>query len=689
MPAQAVALKRLGLTLDVKELADPLSGVLPAIVNLGGCSASFVSDAGLIVTNHHCALSALQHNSTPQQNRLEQGHLAERREDELSSGPAGRVYVTRAFRDVSAEAHAAIASATDDLERALAFERFEKGLLAECERDRPEIRCELKTFYDGLKVSLVERLELRDVRIVYAPPEAIGNYGGEIDNWRWPRHTGDFAFFRAYVGRDGKPSDYHADNVPYRPARFLRIARKPLATGDLVIVAGYPGRTSTLSVSRELDEIVTYTYPKRLAMFEAFIGAIEQIATKDPAVRIKSTGFVRRFSNFQTKHRGELEGIERFGLVERKREQERALADFIAGDDQRKARSGQALAGIERALETRGAFREPDRALAAEILQARLLYAASVIARVAEERQKPDAERALEYQDRKLADLRDQLAALEQQYHPRLDEALLVLALERQLTTDPKERSPALELLAGPNATHKTIQTAVDALYRTTKLGDRKHRLDLFDRATPATLAQSRDPLIRAGVRLLPLLYEVEARRKRYGGALLLHGARYAEALLDRAGGLVAPDANGTLRLSYGGVVGPPEGGAAFTTAAELVAKHTGTTPFDAPEALRTAVAARNFGAYVSPELGDVPVDFLANAKSTNGNSGSATLDAQGNLVGLLFDGRFDSVASDFAPLDVTRSIFVDLRFTLFVLDAVAKADTLLAELGVEPTTAR
>jgi hypothetical protein len=689
MPRQAEALKRLGLALDVKELSDPLSGVLPAIVNLGGCSASFVSDAGLIVTNHHCAMSALQHNSTPAKNRLEDGHLAARREDELSSGPAGRVYVTRAFRDVSEGAHAAIAGIDDDLERARAFERFEKATLAACEREQPGIRCEVKTFYDGLRVSIVERLELRDVRIVYAPPEAIGNYGGEVDNWRWPRHTGDFAFFRAYVGRDGKPADYHPDNVPYRPTRFLRVSTKPLAAGNLVIVAGFPGRTSTLSLSRELDEVVSDTYPKRLGMFEAFIAAIEAIAQEDPAIRIKGTGFIRRYNNFRTKHRGELEGIERFRLLEKKREDERALAAFIDADPRRKQRSGAAFAGIEQAFAARSAWREADRALTSEILAARLLYAASVIARVAEERQKPDAERALAYQERKLVDLRDQLAALDQQYHPRLDKALLVLALERQLATSAPERSSAFELLAGPHATPDTIRRAVDALYRTTRLGDRRHRLELFDRATPASLAKSRDPLVRAGVSLLPVLLDDEDRRKRFNGALLLHGQRYAEARLENAGGLVAPDANGTLRLSYGTVLGPPEGGAAFTTTAELVQKHTGTSPFDAPEALRKAVIERRFGTYASPTLGEVPVNFLSTAKSTNGNSGSATLDAEGKLVGLLFDSRFDSVASDFAELDITRSIYVDMRFVLFVLDAVTKADALLAELGVVPSTPR
>jgi hypothetical protein len=687
IPAHAQTLKSLGLTIDPKELSDPLSGVLSAIVNLSGCSASFVSDSGLIATNHHCALAALQHNSTPENDRLKNGHLARRREHELPSGPSVRVFVTRAFRDVSAAGHAAMAGVEDDLSRARAFEAFEKATLAECERDRPEIRCELKTFYHGLKLYLVERIELRDVRIVYAPPEGIGDFGGEIDNWRWPRHAGDFAFFRAYTGADGKPADYAPGNVRYRPAHFLRVTDKPLSEGDLVIVAGYPGKTSTLALASEIDEIIRVTYPRRIAMYQAYIASIERVASEDPAVRIKATGFIRRFNNFLTKHRGELEGFTRFRVLEQKRENEAALRGFVARNDATDATSERSLAAfdaLERSLRERAERLEADTALVTEVLQARLLYAATVIARMAEERQKPDAERALEYQDRKQRDLRDQLATVDQQYHPRLDETLLALALERLLATEPSQRSKALELLAGAKPSTESIRRAVDRLYSTTKLADPKLRLALFDSATPATLSRSKDPLIRAALVLLPELHAAEDRRQRLNGAFLAHGPRYAEALLAKTGGLVAPDANGTLRLSYGLVHGPEGGGPAFTRVAEILGKHRGATPFDAPARLREAAPTANKSAYASSALGDVPVDFLSDTKITNGNSGSATLDADGNLTGLAFDGTFDSVVSDFVRIDATRSIHVDIRYALWVLDAVERADELLAELGVK-----
>ncbi|HEY3495829.1 MAG TPA: S46 family peptidase, partial [Polyangiaceae bacterium] len=384
---QREALQQLGLKIDPAQLSDPLSDVLSAIVNFGGCSASFISAGGLVATNHHCSIAALQHNSTPQANLLKDGFLAKSQKDERFAGPTARIYVTRALRDVSDAVRAALAPVADDLARERALEKFEKEAVAACEKDRPGTRCDLKSFYGGLRYYLVDRLELRDVRLVYAPPSGIGNYGGEVDNWRWPRHTGDFTLFRAYVAPDGKASDHRADNVPYRPAHHLELATRPLGEGDLAIVAGYPGRTSMLTVAKELENTVSWLYPRRLAMFEQYLAAIEAVTASDPDAKIKGVGWVRRFNNFLTKHKGELEGIERGQLLERKRQGERDLRAYIASDPERRQRYGAALNAIEAAIAERDRTREPDTQLSVEILMPRLVWAASLIVRMAEERQ--------------------------------------------------------------------------------------------------------------------------------------------------------------------------------------------------------------------------------------------------------------------------------------------------------------
>jgi hypothetical protein len=684
VPGQAAALKRLGLTIDPALLSDPLSSILGAVVNLGGCSASFVSNDGLIVTNHHCSIGALQYNSTPEKNLLKDGFTAASRADEHSIGPTGRVFVTRVLTDVSRSVKDALAAAKDDLARERALEKFDKETVARCENGRPATRCELKRFYGGLRFYLIERLELRDVRLVYAPPAGIGNYGGEVDNWRWPRHTGDFAFFRAYVGKDGAPADYSAENVAYRPPHKLELATRPLREGELAIVAGYPGRTSMLEVAREVENTVAWVYPRRLRMFDEYIAAVEGVTKNDSEAAIKGVGWLRRFNNFRTKHQGELYGFEHANLLEKKRADEAALRVFIEATPERRARYGSALDGIDHAIDERNAKREPDAALDSEILMPRLMWAAKEIVRVAEERQKPDAERDPDYQERKLVDLRDDFVAMDKRYHPKIDQALLTLALERVLRTLPADRTPALEIIAGKNPTKESIAAAVARLYNGSKLADPKRRLELFDKATPAALAKNPDSMIRLAVALRPLLRDLEERTDRFTGAMLLYAPEYMSALLEQKGGTVPPDANGTLRISYGVVRRPAEGnGRPFTLLGEVVKKNTGKEPFDAPTLLLEAARTKRYGRSFVPDLGDVPVDFMTDVQITNGNSGSPTLDADGKLTGLAFDGTFESVASDWLYLQNNRSIHVDLRYILWVLGEVSHADALLQELGV------
>ena len=689
MPEQlvtrAATLKELGLKLDPALLSDPLSSLLSAIVNFGGCSASFVSSDGLIATNHHCALSALQFNSTPAENLLHDGFLAGSPAEERFAGPTARIYVTRALTDVSQAVHAALLPVADDLGRERALEKFEKQAVATCEQAGHGTRCELKSFYGGLRYYLIEKLELRDVRLVFAPPSGIGNFGGEIDNWRWPRHTGDFSLFRAYVGQSGEPTEHAAANVAYRPPHHLELARKPLAEGDLAIVAGYPGRTSSLSVAKEVEDTIGWTYPRRLRLFDEYIAAIEGATANDPDAKIKATSYIRRFNNFRTKHQGELDGFTQGNLLARKRADEQTLRAFIAADPVRKERFGGELDAVEAAIAERDRTREPDTALAAEILMPRLVWAATQIVRMAEERAKPDAERSPGYQERKVPDLRDELDGLDKRYHPKIDQAMLRLALERVAKTAEAERTPALALIAGPTPTPDTIRTAVDKLYAGTKLADANERRRLFEHATPATLKRSHDSLIRLAVALRPVLRDAEDRADRFVGRMLLHEAGYMAALLAQKGDRVPPDANGTLRLSYGVVSRPAAGGSAFTWLSEVVKKHQGKDPFDAPPALLEAARAKRFGPYADPTQHDVPVDFLTNLEITNGNSGSATLDAEGKLIGLAFDGTYESVATDWVFLANTRSIHVDIRYLLWVLSEAKRADWLLSEIGAKP----
>lgn len=710
MKAHAATLKQLGLAIDPAALSDPASGLLQAVVSLGGCSASFVSPDGLVATNHHCATGALQHNSNPSQNLLEEGFLAKSRAEEKNNGPQARIFVTQAVTDITPKIRDGLDRITDDRARYDEIEKRQKEVVAACEKGRKAIRCTAASFYEGESYYLVEQLEIRDVRLVWAPPAGIGNFGGEIDNWRWPRHTGDVSFFRAYVGKDGQPADFSPDNVPYAPRHHLRIATDPLREGDLVMVAGYPGRTATLLTHFEVDQAVSWGYPRRLRMYEDYLAALGEVTKDDKEAQIRATSYVRRFDNAKTNVQGQLEGLTKGGLAAKKAEKEKALRASL--------HDASFLDDLEKALADRAKQREAEQFMD-ELTMPKLVSAAMTIVRMASERAKPDAEREPTYQERNWARHEQAMRAIATSYHRKVDEVVLRTALERLAAWHPAtdkdrifEGKTPTQLARGvealfmasyneaprgtlTDARKRELREAVSAVYAGTKLSDEKVRLDLLKNATPASLEKSTDPLVQIAVRLDRRLREIEAKQHASQGRLALLKPKYIEALRAFEKRPIAPDANGTLRITYGTVKGyRPSPGAPlhkpFTVLAEVVAKHKGEEPFDVPKRLLDAQAARKLGPYVDPVLGDVPVDFLADLHITGGNSGSATLDAKGNLTGLVFDGNYESRASDwmFVP-EITRSIHVDIRYALWLLDAVDGGHHLLEELGRKPALGR
>ncbi|AUX48562.1 hypothetical protein SOCE26_101000 [Sorangium cellulosum] len=686
-------LKALGLEIDPESLADPTASPLGAVVSLGGCSASFVSPDGLIATNHHCSLRALQYNSTPEQDLLTNGYLARSRAEEKWAGPTARVFVTQAFRDVTGEVRRGIEAIRGDLERYKEIQRRRKQLVAACEQGRPEVRCSVAEYFGGGQYSLIEQLEIKDLRIVYIPHEGIGNFGGDVDNWRWPRHSGDFAFFRAYVGKDNRPAGHAAENVPYRPAHHLKLASAPLHPDDFVMVAGYPAVTNRLRTAAEVEAAVSWQYPKRVSFYEESIALLDELSKKDPAVRIKAQPTIQGYSNYLLKTRGLLDGLVEGGLAREKAKLEEELKAWIDAEPARKAAYGGAIEQIAAAHAEQQKTREHDAAVSEILSSARLLDAAVTLVRMAEERRKPDAEREAEFQERNWERLEQAQASLQKSYDRTIDRSTFKLAVRRALRLDPKDRPALLGILAGGQAqTEAALAAAIDAIYAGTALEDAATRVKLLKTATVEELGASPDPMIRLALAVAPVDKAIEDRDSAHVGAMILVKPRYIEALRAYRGGMLAPDANGTLRVTYGTVRGyRPEIDKPvyrpFTVVSELVKKHTGKPPFNAPEALLEAARQERFGPYVDRDLGEVPVCFLSDLDITNGNSGSATLNARGELVGLAFDGNYESMASDwlFMP-SITRTIHVDLRYMAWVMDAVSGADAVLKEMGGTPT---
>ncbi len=554
MPEQAETLKSLGLGIDPALLSDPKSSVLGAIVNLNGCSASFVSKDGLVATNHHCSTLALQRNSTPQAEPARDRVPRQEPRGGALRGPGMRLTVLSSMTDVTAKVRPVLQSIVDDLAPKARARPAGEGARRRLRKGRPGVRCGFVALYEGLRYFVIETLEIRDVRIVWAPAEGIGNFGGEVDNWRWPRHCGDVALFRAYVGKDGLPADYSPDNVPHKPPSYLRLATTPLAENDLVFVAGYPGHTSLLSPSVEMREVVHDVYPERLAMFDAYLGLLEGMAKDDPEIAIKGARWLRGFSNYRTKHKGELEGLTRAGLLQKKLDQEKALAAYIAGDPKRSAGYGTLLADLEAAYREAGKTRVSDTALEREMLMPRLLFAAYRIARIADERQKPDAARDPAYQDRNVPKLKDELKAMSSQIYEKLDRAILKLALQRDRARSPETRTPPWRRSPAPTPATRAWTAPSPSCTRRPSSPTKRPASSCSTRPSLKISQKARTPSCDSSRSSTPSSRAVEGRRKRFQGKMLIQMPRFMEMLLGFKGGAVAPDANGTLRLAYGTV---------------------------------------------------------------------------------------------------------------------------------------
>ena len=694
LPAQADTLAKLGVTLDPKVLSDPLSSPLAAVVFLGGCTASFVSPEGLIVTNHHCVQGALQQASTAASNLVEAGFLAKTRAEEISAGPAQRVMVAQAFRDVTREMRDGLARIADPVARKEESEKRSKQLISACEKDRPSVRCQVSAFFDGGLYELIEMLEIRDTRLVYVPARSVGDYGGEVDNWAWPRHTGDWSFLRAYVGKDGKPADYAPDNVPYAPAHYLKVSTAGLKPADFVMVTGYPARTSRTETASEVRDDVEFGYPYAIAYAKARYDLAESHLGDGGETGIKATTLKQGVQNGLAKWQGILEGVKKGDLLRQKDELDGKVKAWAAQPGhEAEARD---LAKLEAILAEHRKTERADLDRTSAFNGSRLLATAFALTRWAEEREKKDTDRKPGYQDRDMARALAGQRQLTRAYDRTLDRGVLRIALVRALAGDERQRAWLATLLGakpGKKIDEASIDATLDAWYRAPQLEAESVRIDLLQKGTKAVLRASRDPFVQAAQRAWPVYKAEEKRADARAGELLLVRPAYAEGMKQVLGGLLAPDANATLRITYGTVksLNPTQASMAdwpFTVASQILTKDTGKEPFNAPAKVLEAIRAKRYGAYADPALGgELPVDFMGDLDITGGNSGSPTLNGKGELVGLVFDGNIEGVASDVVFNGATtRSIHVDARYMIWTMDTLDDAKHLVREMGLTPS---
>lgn len=667
---------------NVSNVSDLFKHPMNAIVSLGGCSAAFVSDTGLIATNYHCIeRSYLQFNSNAESDLFETGFVARTKEDEKKSAPGSRVYVTLDSSNITDKVLFGLSDTTQALDRAKIIEDNKKEIIKNCETS-DEIECRVRSFFSGEIYKLEKVLKIKDVRLVYAPPAYIGEYGGEIDNWMYPRHTGDFALLRAYTAKDGSSKEFNKDNVPYKSDSFLKISAKGVEDGDFVMVVGYPGRTNRLLTLNEIKWDLETGFYETVKFLKRGIDLIEQNTISSNGSKLKYRGLKSGYENYYKKISGQIDGAENFKLLESEEINWINFIGFVesSANETDKAYLNELLALIDQ--EQKKNIARSYFGNSALISQAQRIY------RNAVERESIDSERKSGYQERDQERIANRIKALDYSYDHEVDRVIFLDRLMTYKNFDKSYRRATYSKLLRLDENEEVVTQRVNEIYKT-KYKNSKNFLNMMS-LTLDELNSSQDPLIIFIKDIFEESLEYEKESERVGAQRQLLKSKFNNLLrkyYESSGRQMYADANGTLRVTYGNVAGVSlQDGIRyepFTRLEGIAQKHSGKKPFKASDQLLSLIENKDYGKYEYKPINSVPVNFISTLDITNGNSGSATINAKFELVGLAFDGMLETIIADYKHIPEARTISVDSRYLLWTLEKLERADNILEELTI------
>lgn len=678
-------LQEKGLQLSPEELFNSEGvSLLDGICRVNGCTGSFVSSDGLIITNHHCAFDAIQKASTPTNDLLANGFIAKTKQDEVRA-VGFTVRITESYADVSDQVLSVVSEGMTFLDRTKAIEKRRKELEQAAETENKGLRAEVAEMFAGKTYVLFLYTYLKDVRLVFAPPISIGAFGGEADNWEWPRHTGDFSFMRAYTAPDGSAAEYSPDNIPFHPKRPIQVSSVGANEEDFVFILGYPGRTVRQKTASFFRFEESVRLPAIVELYAWQISEMEKAGASNREVAIKHASRTKSLANVEKRSRGQLLGLKRTGMVAMREASEAMLQAFIAADDKRQAMSGTLLKDIE-SVYLEMTEKAPVEIHLKELKNAcRALSFAFTLLDAATESEKEDLERETPYMKRNYDLTVQQLKLDVSDWDKQTDTKMLQGMLERLQKIPAANDVPGLGFLFKDNLSAERV--AVRFL-ESTQLGKPEFINECLKK-TPEQLMKMEDPLLKLMVQLYPTYKQLrDIDKEREGRLGQLYGSLVEIKQAFQPSDFI-PDANATLRITFGRVRGYSPADAVYrlpiSTLAGVIEKTTGNEPYVSPQALIEKYQAKDFGPFVHPRLGQVPVAILYNTDTTGGNSGSPVFNSQGELVAVNFDRTFEATINDFAwNADYSRSIGVDVRYVLWVTGWVYDAKHLLDEMGVK-----
>jgi len=677
-------MKNLGMKISAEEIYSVNKSSLKDAVPQfdGGCTAEMISDKGLLLTNHHCGFDAIQNHSTVEHDYLRDGFWAYKMEDELPNKDMVVMFVIR-IEDVTTKVLEGVSNLPTEAEKQKKIQENITVLSNSLPKEAWQEN-KIKTFYDGNQYLLFVTETYKDIRFVGAPPSSIGKFGSDTDNWVWPRHTGDFSLFRIYADKNNRPATYSTENVPYKPKKFFPISIEGLKENDFTMVLGYPGKTTEYLPSFAVNQIVETLNPAKVEVRDAALKVQDRFMRKDQAIKIQYASKYASVANYWKKWMGETKGLKKANAVGAKQKFEKEFKEKVVKAG-KQAEYGSLLSDFE------NNYTEiKEYALARDYFTEVALRNTEILSvgyKLYQLEQILNTKGEQAFTDRK-NNLVKGIGDFYKDYNAEVDKNVFEQLINLYTTKSTKQFLP--ESLNAIDAS----KLAAD-VFSNSKLTSQNGFNDLLNGDSKTVIEKINND---KGFQLIKSMADAYTKNvaPKYDELNLKNitlQRTYMKAILELSpkSARIFPDANSTLRITYGKVKGYKPNDAVyyepFTTLDGVMEKYVpGDYEFDVPQKLIDLYNAKDYGNY--SVKGKMPVCFIATNHTTGGNSGSPALDARGNLIGLNFDRVWEGTMSDvFYSPDICRNIMVDTRYILFIIDKFAGAKNIINELKIiQPT---